>query len=72
MVGTVSQRPAAEPEVTREMRRAGSDCLEEFIGVPGGLTNSADYVAAAVYRAMEKQRRDDSETGENINDNSAN
>jgi hypothetical protein len=53
------QSPAAEPQVTREMRRAGSDCLEEFIGVPGGLTNSASYVVEAVYRAMEKQRQGD-------------
>jgi hypothetical protein len=43
-------------EVTPAMYRAGRDCLEEFVGGIGGLTNSAGYVAEAVYRAMERER----------------
>ena len=46
---------APEIEITPEMIAAGADSLEEFTG-SNGLTNSAAFVAAEVYRAMERRR----------------
>jgi hypothetical protein len=48
--------PVCEVEVTPAMIEAGADCLEEYIRVAGGLSNSADFVAERVFRAMEKLR----------------
>ncbi len=52
----MSGTPDVEIEITDEMIQVGWDCLEEFVN-PGGLENSASYVAVEVYRAMERCRR---------------
>lgn len=46
---------APDPKIDPDVLETGADCLAEFVN-PGGLTNSSYFVAAEVYRAMERRR----------------